>query len=77
MKFLRSKIVCCLSKPTKCKVMLQNLIEAGDGVMLNGVILEIVKEHKYLGTIVESAGRAKDIYINVLFSMGSATVAQF
>ena len=52
---------CLLFKPTKCKVMLQNLIEAGDGVMLNGVILEIVKEHKYLGTIVESAGRAKDI----------------
>ena len=41
--------------------MLQNVIESGEGVMLDGEILEIVKEHKYLGTIVESEGRAQDI----------------
>ena len=52
---------CLLYKPSKCKVMLQNLVESGD-VILDGEILEIVKEHKYLGTIVESSGgRAKDV----------------
>ena len=52
---------CLLFKPSKCKIILQNLKKISDKIMLDGEELEIVEKHKYLGTIVESCGRAKDL----------------
>ena len=46
-------------KPSKCKVICINCRD--DNIELNGVALEMVREHKYLGTIVENKGRVADI----------------
>ena len=52
---------CLLFKPSKCKVILQNLKEENAVITLDGEVLEIVDEHKYLGTLVESDSRRSDV----------------
>ena len=47
-------------KPSKCKLMLNNVQDPTD-VMLNGIVLEVVKHHTYLGTIVSEKGRDEDL----------------
>ena len=48
-------------KPVKCKILPMNIkIEEGE-ITLNNEKLEIVKEHKYLGTIVSDKGRVSDL----------------
>ena len=47
-------------KPGKCKLMLSNIEDQVD-VLLNGIVLEVVKHHVYLGTIVSEKGRDRDL----------------
>ena len=47
-------------KPSKCKIMGINCKEEDIHVLLNGVLLEVVDEHKYVGTIVSKKGRESD-----------------
>ena len=46
-------------KPSKCKTMGINCAEELN-ITLNGVLLEEVEEHKYVGTIVSKRGRESD-----------------
>ena len=46
-------------KPSKCKMMGINCAEELN-ITLNGVLLEEVEEHKYIGTIVSKKGRESD-----------------
>ena len=59
-----------LYKPSKCKVMLMNLKNEGDSILLDGEALEIVAEHKYLGTLVSESGRVSDVQKRVKDSKG-------
>ena len=48
-------------KPVKCKVLPLNIKVGEDQIELNNEYLEIVKEHKYLGTLVADQGRVSDL----------------
>ena len=55
-------------KPTKCKLMFKNCEEVD--VCLNGVKMDSVDAHDYLGTIVEKNGRKAEVESRVSQSMG-------
>ena len=59
-----------LYKPSKCKVILMNMKNEGDSILLDGEALEIVEEHKYLGTQVSKSGRVSDVQKRVKDSKG-------
>ena len=46
-------------KPSKCKIICMNC--EPESVKLNDVELEVVKEHKYLGTVISFKGRRSDL----------------
>ena len=47
-------------KPCKCKIICCNCTPTED-VKMNNAILEVVKEHEYLGTIISAVDRRKDL----------------
>ena len=48
---------CLCFKPCKCKVLLMNLKPGDESVVLDGELLEILDEHKHLGTLVSNSGK--------------------
>ena len=59
-------------KPSKCKVMEMNCCEENSNFTLNSVKLDVVKEKKYLGTIVANNGRESDIEKRISETQGVA-----
>ncbi len=57
-------------KPIKCKVMPMNIKIEEETIMLNEEYLEIVCEHKYLGTLVADKGRVSDMHKRINDSKG-------
>ena len=47
-------------KPSKCKVMFMNCVPT-DEIKMNGVLLDVVKDHEYLGSVISDKGRKKDL----------------
>ena len=57
-------------KPVKCKVIPHNIEIKEDSFQLNGENLEIVNEHKYLGTLISQKSRISDIQKRIMESKG-------
>ena len=57
-------------KPVKCKILPMNIKIEDDKIELNNEKLEIVREHKYLGTQVSDKGRVSDLRKRINESKG-------
>ena len=56
-------------KPSKCKLMYMNCT-SNEQIKMSGVVLDVVKDHVYLGSIISEKGRKKDLEQRIIDCRG-------